>query len=129
MSTKTSFNTSKVPRSNMVIPQAVIAGNLVFVSGTTGVDPETGKLITGGFEAQAFQAFRNVQTIVEEAGSSLEKIVKITVFMVHGEDPAFMAINKVYSSFFPENPPARSAPQVMPFPGDIRVSVECIAML
>ncbi|MGZ3755380.1 MAG: RidA family protein [Mucilaginibacter sp.] len=129
MPTKTSFNTPKVPRSNMVIPQAVIAGNLVFVSGTTGVDPETGKLMTGGFEAQAFQAFRNVQTIVEEAGSSLEKIVKITVFMVHGEDPVFTAINKVYSSFFPDNPPARSAPQVMPFPGEILVSVECIAML
>jgi 2-iminobutanoate/2-iminopropanoate deaminase len=129
MQSKTSFNTTKVPRSNMVIPQAVIAGNLIYVSGTAGVDPETGKMITGGFEEQAFQAFRNIRTILEEAGSSLDKVVKTTIWMVSGEDPAFTSINKAYAEFFPENPPARSAPQVMPFPGGILISVECIAVV
>lgn len=126
---KISFNTPKVPRLNLFIPQAVIAGNMVFVSGMAGMDPETGKLISTNYEEQAWQAFRNLQVVVEEAGSSLDKIAKTTVFMVSGADPDFSVINKVYSHFFPDNPPARSAPQVMPFPGNILISVECIALL
>jgi 2-iminobutanoate/2-iminopropanoate deaminase len=129
MASKTSFNTPKIPRLNTFIPQAVIAGNMVFVSGMAGMDPETGKLISANYEEQAWQAFRNIKTIVEEAGSSLEKVVKTTVFMVSGQDPDFSVINKVYSHFFPDNPPARSAPQVMPFPGGILISVECIAVI
>lgn len=127
MQAKTSFNTTKIPRSNTVFPQAVIAGDLIFVSGTPGIDPETGKIIEGGFEEQAMQAFHNIQTILTEAGSSMDKIVKTTVFMVSDQDPDFSIINKIYSDFFPLNPPARSAPQVMPFPGTILISVECIA--
>jgi 2-iminobutanoate/2-iminopropanoate deaminase len=129
MDSKKAFNTNKIPRTNLVIPQAVIAGNLIFVSGTPGVDPATGKLISDNYEQQAYQAFRNVKTIVEEAGSSIDKIVKTTIFMVAGQDKDFSVINKVYSEFFPDNPPARSAPQVMPFPGNILISVECIALL
>jgi 2-iminobutanoate/2-iminopropanoate deaminase len=129
MQSKVSFNTAKIPRLNTFIPQAVIADNLVFVSGMAGMDPETGKLISENYEEQAWQAFRNLVTIVEEAGSSTDRIVKTTVFMVSGADPDFSVINKVYSHFFPENPPARSAPQVMPFPGQILISVECIAIL
>ena len=129
MTSKISFNTPKIPRLNPFIPQAVIAGNVVYVSGTAGMDPETGKLIGESFEEQAWQAFRNLQIIVEEAGSSLDKIVKTTIFMVSGADPDFSIINKVYSHFFPDNPPARSAPQVMPFPGGILISVECIAVI
>ena len=127
MESKISFNTTKIPRGNTVIPQAVIAGSLIFVSGTPGINPETGKMIEGGFEEQAMQAFLNIQTIVTEAGSSMDKIVKTTIFMVSGQDPDFSIINKIYSEFFPVNPPARSAPQVMPFPGTILISVECIA--
>lgn len=129
MTIKTSFNTPKVPRLNTYIPQAVIAGNQVFVSGMAGMNPGTGKLISDNYEEQAWQAFRNLQTIVEEAGSSLDRIVKTTVFMVTGADPDFSVINKVYSHFFTKNPPARSAPQVMPFPGGILISVECIAVI
>jgi 2-iminobutanoate/2-iminopropanoate deaminase len=128
MSTKVSFNAQGVPRLNNVIPQAVIAGGFIFLSGTAGMDPNTGKLIEGGFEEQAWQAFRNIQIILEEAGSSMDKVVKTTLFMVAGADPAFEVINKVYSTFFPDNPPARSAPQLMPFPGPILISVECIAL-
>jgi 2-iminobutanoate/2-iminopropanoate deaminase len=129
MGSKISFNTPKIPRLNIFIPQAVITGNLVFVSGMAGMDPETGKLVSDSYEEQTWQAFRNIKTIVEEAGSSLDKIVKTTVFMVSGQDPDFSVINKVYSHFFPNNPPARSAPQVMPFPGNILISVECIAVI
>ena len=121
------FNTDKVPRTTQVFPQAAIAGNFIFVSGTTGVIPATGKLISDSFEEQARQAFQNIKTILEEAGSSMNKIVKTTVWMVSGNE--FSVLNKIYSEFFPENPPARSAPQLMPFPGGIQVSIECIAMI
>lgn len=128
MEERKSFNTTKVMRTNLVFPQAVIAGNLIFVSGTTGIDSSIGK-INDSYEMQAYQAFANIKTILEEAGSSLSKIVKITIFMVAGCDSDFKIINKVYSETFLENPPARSAPQVMPFPGNILISVECIAMV
>ena len=129
METRMNFNTTKVPRTNLAFPQAVIAGNFIFLSGTWGLSPETGKLIEGGFEEQAMQTFRNIETILQEAGSSLQKVVKTSVFMVSGSDPDFSIINKVYTHFFPENAPARSAPQLMPFPGGILISVECIAMM
>jgi len=123
------FNTPNAPRPNAFIPQAVIAGNLIFVSGTVGTELSTGKLVTGGYEQQVIQSFRNLKTILEDAGSSMDKVAKITVFMVSGEDPDFSVINRVYSTFFPKVTPARSAPQVMPFPGGILFSVECIAVI
>jgi len=125
----TPFNTQKVPRSNLVFPQAVIAGGFIFLSGTTGVDPLTGKIIQGGFEAQLTQSLQNIKTILEDAGSAMDKVVKTTVFMVEGQDPDFRMINKVYAEYFPNATVARSAPQVMPFPGGIVVSVECIALV
>ncbi|GHN02061.1 RidA family protein [Cytophagales bacterium WSM2-2] len=121
------FNTSKVPRMSELFPQAVIADNLVYLSGMPGLDKTTGKVVSDDFEAQARQAFLNIKTVLEEAGSSMPKIIKTTVFMVTGND--FSVLNKVYQEFFPENPPARSAPQVMPFPAGILISVECIAQL
>jgi 2-iminobutanoate/2-iminopropanoate deaminase len=129
MAQKLSFNSPNVARLNTVIPQAVIAEGLIYVSGMAGIDQQTGKLVSDNFEEQAFQAFRNIKTILEDSGSELSKIVKTTIWMVSGADPAFVAINKAYTHFFPENPPARSAPQVMPFPGGILVSIECVALV
>lgn len=123
---KTSFNTLKVPRSTEVFPQAVTANNMIFLSGTTGINPDTQKL-SDDFEQQVIQAFANIKTILDEMGSSLDKIIKTTVFMVTGND--FAILNKVYGATFPENAPARSTPQVMPFPSGILVSIECIALL
>ena len=120
------FNTLKVPRTTEVFPQAVIAGNFIFISGTPGFNATTGKL-SDSFEEQAVQSFLNIKTILEELGSSMNKIVKTTVFMVSGND--FSILNKVYAKVFPENAPARSTPQVMPFPAGILISVECIAVL
>jgi len=128
MSNFVSFNATGVPRLNTYIPQAAIAAGLIFVSGTAGVDPQTGKLVSDSFEEQARQALSNIKTILEEAGSSINKVVKTTIWMVSDADPTFAAINKVYAEFFPENPPARSAPQVNAFPGGILISVECIAL-
>lgn len=127
MSDNKNFNTTKAPRMSQVFPQAVIADKFIFLSGTPGFALNSGQVVSDNFEEQARQSFLNIKTILEEAGSSLSKVVKTTVFMVAGND--FAALNKVYSDFFPENPPARSTPQVMPFPAGILISVECIAIL
>ena len=121
------FNTTKAPRMSEFFPQSVIAGDYIFLSGTPGITLETGKVISEDFEEQTRQCFLNIKTILEEAGSSMSKVIKTTIFMVAGND--FSIINKIYSEFFPENSPARSVPQVMAFPGGILISVECIALV
>ncbi len=126
MESRKNFNTSKVPRMTEVFPQAVITDKFIFLSGTPGLNPLTGQ-ISESFEEQAKQAFFNIKTILEELGSSMDKIVKTTVFMVAGND--FGILNKVYADIFPDTAPARSTPQVMPFPAGILISVECIALL
>jgi len=127
MPTAKNFNSPRVPAMSDSFPQAVIAGNLVFVSGTPGLDPATGKIVSADFEQQVQQALQNIQLILEDAGTGMSNVVKTTIFMVAGND--FAVINKVYKEFFPVNPPARSTPQVMPFPAGILVSIECIAQL
>ena len=124
---KQDFNTSKVARMSEAFPQAVITDNYIFLSGMPGLDPISGKIVSDNFEVQARQCFLNIKTVLEEAGSDLTKVVKTTIFMVAGND--FGTVNKIYSQFFPDNAPARSIPQVMPFPAGILISVECIAIL
>ena len=126
MENRKNFNTSRVPRTTEVFPQAVVAGKFIFLSGTPGFNPASGQL-SESFEEQARQSFLNIKTILEELGCSMDKIVKTTVFMVSGND--FSILNKVYAEIFPESAPARSTPQVMPFPTGILISVECIALL
>ncbi|MDB5209309.1 MAG: reactive intermediate/imine deaminase [Sediminibacterium sp.] len=121
------FNTAKAPRMSTAFPQAMIADKFIFLSGTPGLDPATGQIISDDFEEQTRQCFVNIKTILEEAGSNLSKVIKTTVFMVTGND--FAVLNKVYAEFFPENAPARSTPQTMPFPVGILISIECIALL
>jgi len=126
MAGRKNFNTLKVVRMSEIFPQAVIAGEFIFLSGTAGLDPVSGKVVSDKFEEQTRQAFQNIKTILEAAGSNMSKVVKTSVWMVAGNE--FSALNKVYAEFFPENAPARSAPQVMPFPAGMLVSVECIAL-
>jgi 2-iminobutanoate/2-iminopropanoate deaminase len=126
MTKKRNFNTPKVARMTDVYPQAVITDQYLFLSGMPGIDPVTGKVNSDDFEDQARQSFQNIKTILEEAGSNMSKIVKTTIFMVAGND--FGKLNKIYGEFFSENSPARSTPQVMPFPGGLLISVECIAL-
>ena len=126
MNSRQNFSTARVPRTTAVFPHAVVANGFIFVSGTTGIHPSTGQL-SDSFEEQARQAFRNINTILGEMGSGLDKIVKTTVFMVTGND--FAILNRVYLEVFPENAPARSTPQVMPFPAGILISIECIALV
>lgn len=126
MPERKNFNTTKAPKMGVFFPQSVIADDYIFLSGTPGLNVETGKIVSEDFEEQTRQCFVNIKTILEEAGSNMSKVIKTTIFMVSGND--FSIINKVYSEFFPENSPARSVPQVLPFPGGILISVERIAL-
>jgi len=112
---------------NEIFPQGVIANGLIFLSGMPGLDPLSGQVVSSSFEEQARQAFANIRTVLEDAGSSMDKVIKTTIFMVAGND--FGIVNQVYADFFPTESPARSVPQVLPFPGGILISVECIALM
>ena len=81
-----SFNTSKAPQMSQVFPQAVIADKYIFLSGTPGYDLNSGQVVSDDFEEQSRQCFLNIKIIMEEAGSSLNKVIKATVFMVTGND-------------------------------------------
>ena len=104
--------------------QVVRAGELLFVSGQPGIDPQTGDVPPGGFEAEARQAFDNLRTVLTAAGSDLDRVVKTTVFLVSVDD--FPVLNTVYGEYFPTSPPARSTPLVA-IPRNLRISIEAVA--
>ena len=105
--------------------QAVIAGDLIFTAGQLGIDPQTGKLAEG-IEAQTRQALTNLGAILGAASSSLDRVVKATVFLAHIEE--FAAMNTVYAEFFPLQPPARSTVEVAQLPRGALVQIEVIAL-
>lgn len=106
---------------------AIKTGNFVFSSGQLGIIPETGDLVEGGVEAETRQALINLGNILKAAGSSLENVVKTTVFLRDIND--FARMNAVYAEFFKENPPARSAFQVGALPKAAAVEIEAVALL
>lgn len=106
---------------------ANIANHLIFTAGQIGLDPASGNLAAGGVQAETRQALVNLRTIIEEAGSTLDQVVKPTVFLRDIND--FAAMNEVYAEFFSQNPPARSAVQVAALPKGAAVEIEAVAVL
>ena len=104
---------------------AVRAGNLLFLAGEIGTD-STGQLVKGGIEAETKQVMQNIQRTLAATGSSMERVVKCTVFMADMKE--WPAMNVVYATFFPNNKPARSALGATALARDARVEIECIAM-
>lgn len=98
----------------------------MFCSGTVGIDPDTGEIAVG-IQAQTDRALRNLSAILTAAGSSMEFVVKTTIFYAHVED--FAALNAVYERHMPTPPPARSAPANVILPRGLLVSIEAIAVL
>ena len=125
MMEKKVIKTSKAPASALPISKAIQWGNLVFTSGVTARDPQTGQFVGGNIEEQTERVILNLKTILEAAGSSLDKVVKATVFLTDVRD--FEGMNKVYRKFFPTDPPARSTVEVSKLTIDGRVEVEMIA--
>lgn len=107
--------------------QAIIANGMVFTAGQIPLIPGTKNLVEGGIREQTQRVLESVKAILEASGSSLDKVVKTTVFLKDMND--FAAMNEVYATFFTSNPPARSTVQVAKLPMDVLVEIETIALL
>ncbi len=129
MQEKHVISTLKAPQAIGPYSQAIRLGSFLFVSGQIPLDPVTGQLIGGGIESQARQALENLKAIVEASGSSINKVVKTTIYMTKIED--YGDINKVYSEYFnsSEGRPARSVVAVNGLPKDASLEIEAIAFL
>jgi 2-iminobutanoate/2-iminopropanoate deaminase len=109
------------------LSQAIRVGDWVFASGQLGLDVKTGKLAEGGVAAETRQICENLKAVLEAAGSSLEKVVKVTIYLVDiGE---LMAMNNVFNQYFPHDPPARTTLQCVALVGGARVEIEAVATL
>jgi 2-iminobutanoate/2-iminopropanoate deaminase len=124
---RTAVHTDKAPAAVGPYSQGIIANGFVFTAGQTGTVPGTKQLAEGGIEAQTRQVFANIKAILEAAGTGLDKVVKTTVFLKDLND--FAAMNAVYATYFPGDPPARSTFQVARLPGDAMIEVETIALV
>ncbi|GHS99150.1 reactive intermediate/imine deaminase [Synergistales bacterium] len=118
-------STEKAPKAIGPYSQAVWAGNVLFLSGQIGLVPETGKMAEGGTLAQAEQIFKNIGAILESQNLGFKDIVKVTVFGMDIKE--FPDVNKLYATFFPENPPARSFVQISALPGGAAIEIEVVA--
>lgn len=120
--------TEKAPAAIGPYAQANVVDQLVFTSGQLPIDPATGEFAPGGIAEQTEQSLKNLQAILEEAGSGLDKVVKTTCFL--SDINNFAAMNEVYAKFFPEGVyPSRSAFEVANLPKAALVEIEAIAML
>ena len=124
---KKAIHTDKAPAAVGPYSQAVITGNLLFTSGALPIDAATGKMPEGPIEERAHVVFKNLSYIAEEAGTSLAKAVKTTVYLADIAD--FQAVNAVYAEYFPEPFPARSAFQVAALPLGADIEVEAVFAL
>lgn len=119
------INTEKAPAAIGPYSQAIEHNGFIFVSGQLPIDPETGAFPEGGVEVQTRQSLTNLKSILEQAGSDLNKVLKTTVFLADMND--FAAMNSVYSEFFKAPYPARCAFAVKTLPKSALVEIECIA--
>ena len=108
--------------------QAVLVGNMLYLSGQIPIDPKTNEFVKGGIAEQTEQVIKNIKAVLEEAGSSLDKIVKATVFLK--DMGSFSEMNAVYSKYFKaQNAPARSTIEVARLPKDALVEIEVVAIV
>jgi 2-iminobutanoate/2-iminopropanoate deaminase len=117
--------TNEAPQAIGPYSQAIAIDNLVFCSGQIPLRPD-GTVLEGDIAAQARQVLTNLRAVLEAAGSSLDQVLKTTVFLADMNE--FAAMNAVYSEFFTGEPPARSTVQVARLPRDVRVEIEAIAL-
>jgi len=123
---KKEIKTEKAPQAIGPYSQAIVANGIIFASGQIAIDPVTGDLNTGSIEEQTRLVLSNLQAVLEAAGSSLDQVVKCTVFLQDMND--FDRMNAVYGEFFTPSYPARVAVQVARLPKDVKVEIEAIAI-
>jgi 2-iminobutanoate/2-iminopropanoate deaminase len=122
------ITTSRAPAAIGPYSQAIRVGNLVFTAGQIPLEPATGQVVAGGIAEQTARVLENLKSILEEAGTSLDRAVKATVFLKDFRD--FLAMNAVYGNYLGKNgaaPPARSTVEVSRLPKDVLVEIELVA--
>ena len=124
---RTIVSTTNAPAAVGPYSQAVRIGDLVFTAGQIGLEPATGVIEGRTIEEQTDQVLRNLKAVLEAAGSSLDRVVKTTVFLADMNE--FKRMNAVYTTYFPADPPARSAVQVAALPLGARVEIEAVALV
>jgi 2-iminobutanoate/2-iminopropanoate deaminase len=124
---KDRVHTDNAPNAIGPYSQAIKANGLIFASGQIPLDPATMQIVEGGIREQTERVLNNLKAVVEEAGSSLDRVVKTTVYLADLND--FAEMNEVYGGFFGEAPPARSTVEVARLPRDVRIEIDVIALV
>ena len=119
-------HTEKAPKAIGPYSQAIRTESFIFTAGQIGLDPTTGELVAGAVEEQTRQALNNLRNVIEAAGSSMDNVVKTTVFLKDMAD--FPKMNSIYAEYFGENPPARSTVAVAGLPKGGLVEVEAVVI-
>lgn len=119
------IKTEKAPEAIGPYSVGVRSGPFIYTAGQIGIIPEKGEIISGGIEAETRQVFKNLAAILEAAGSSLDHVVKTTVFLQDMND--FSVMNAIYAEHFTDHYPARSAVQVAKLPKGALIEIEAIA--
>ena len=117
--------TEGAPKAIGPYSQAVVFNGLVFASGQIPLRPEDGQIVAGGVVEQTEQVLRNLVAVLTAAGSSLEHVLKTTVYLRDMND--FPSVNEVYGRYFPSNAPARATVEVARLPKDVLVEIDCVA--
>lgn len=123
---KDRVHTDSAPKAIGPYSQAIKANGFVFASGQIPLDPATMQIVEGGIREQTERVMNNLSAVLEAAGSSLDRVVKTTVFLADLAD--FADMNETYGRFFGEVPPARSTVQVSRLPRDVRIEIDVIAL-
>ena len=123
---KTPVQTDDAPKAIGPYSQAIKANGVVYASGQIPLDPKTMQIVEGGIREQTERVMNNLSAVLEAAGSSLDRVVKTTVFLADLGD--FTDMNEVYGRFFGGVPPARSTVQVSRLPRDVRIEIDVIAL-
>jgi 2-iminobutanoate/2-iminopropanoate deaminase len=121
------IQTNNAPAAIGPYSQAIKANGFVFVSGQIPINPETGDFVSGGIAEQTEQVFKNLKAVLEASGSSLDQVVKTTVFLADMKE--FSGMNEVYATFFSGPPPARATVAAAGLPRDARVEIEAVAVV
>ena len=124
---KKTIHTDTAPKALGPYSQAIRAGDFLYTAGQVGLDPKTGEIVPGGIEAETQQVLLNIKNILEAAEIFIDRVVKTTVYLRDIQD--FAAMNAVYATFFPTNPPARSTVQVGALPRGVAVEIDTVAFV
>lgn len=120
------IHTHRAPAAIGPYSQAIDTRNLIYTSGQIPIDPSTGQVVSGGIQEQTAQVLENLKSVLEAAGSGMEKVIKTTVFIKDLSD--FPAMNEVYAKYFHEPYPARSCVEVNRLPKDVLIEIEAVAL-